>query len=99
MPFTAHTLAFLTDLLGAERVSTRQADRAAHAQDESAHGPCPPEVVVWPQNAQEISAILLHADAQRVPVTPWSGGSSLEGNPIPVQGGILNPGKVLPEES
>jgi D-lactate dehydrogenase (cytochrome) len=89
MPLASHTLAFLTELLGAERVSTRQADREAHAQDESAHGPCPPEVVVWPENAQEISAILRHANAQRVPVTPWSGGSSLEGNPIPVQGGIL----------
>jgi D-lactate dehydrogenase (cytochrome) len=45
--------------------------------------------VVWPQTAQEISAVLKHANQQRIPVTPWSGGSSLEGNPIPVQGGIL----------
>jgi D-lactate dehydrogenase (cytochrome) len=45
--------------------------------------------VVWPQNAQEISVILKRANERHIPVTPWSGGSSLEGNPIPVQGGIL----------
>lgn len=89
MAITNETLDFLTNLLGPDRVSTRQADLDAHAQDESFHGPHPPDVVVWPQNAQEISAILKHANEKRIPVTPWSGGSSLEGNPIPVHGGIL----------
>ena len=89
MPINAQTLEFLINLLGPDRVSTRQADLDAHAQDESFHQPHPPEVVVWPQTAQEISAILRHANAHRIPVTPWSGGSSLEGNPIPVSGGIL----------
>ncbi|MBC7262701.1 MAG: FAD-binding oxidoreductase [Chloroflexi bacterium] len=89
MAITNETIAFLTNLLGPDRVSTRQADLDAHAQDESFHDPHPPDVVVWPQNAQEISAILKHANEKRIPVTPWSGGSSLEGNPIPVHGGIL----------
>jgi D-lactate dehydrogenase (cytochrome) len=89
MPVSPETVAFLTDLLGPERVSTRQADLDAHAQDESAHDPHPPDVVAWPRNASEISAILKHANDRSIPVTPWSGGSSLEGNPIPVRGGIL----------
>ncbi len=89
MTISSETLEFLTNLLGPDRVSTRQADLDAHSRDESFHPPHPPEVVVWPQNAQEISAILRHANAQRIPVTPWSGGSSLEGNPIPVYGGIV----------
>jgi D-lactate dehydrogenase (cytochrome) len=89
MSIAAETLGFLSNLLGSDRVSTRQADLEAHSQDESFHEPHPPEVVVWPQNAQEISAILKHANEQGIPVTPWSGGSSLEGNPIPVKGGIL----------
>ena len=80
---------FLTDMLGPERVSTKLPDREAHSQDESFHEPHLPDVVVWPENAREISAILKYANAQRIPVTPWSGGSSLEGNPIPVRGGIL----------
>jgi len=89
MTITSETLEFLTNLLGPDRVSTRQADLDAHSQDESFHPPHPPEVVVWPQNAQEISAILQHANEHRIPVTPWSGGSSLEGNPIPVYGGVV----------
>jgi D-lactate dehydrogenase (cytochrome) len=79
----------MVNLLGAGRVSTRETDLAAHAQDESFHTPHPPDVVVWPENTQEISAILAYADQERLPVTPYSGGSSLEGNPIPVHGGIL----------
>ncbi len=89
MTISSETLEFLTNLLGPDRVSTRQADLDAHSRDESFHPPHPPEVVVWPQNAPEISAILQHANAQRIPVTPWSGGSSLEGNPIPVYGGVV----------
>lgn len=79
----------LEKLLGSDRVSIREADLSAHAQDESFHGPHPPDVVVWPESAAEISAILAYANQERLPVTPWSGGSSLEGNPIPVFGGIL----------
>jgi FAD/FMN-containing dehydrogenase len=29
------------------------------------------------------------ADAKRIPVTPWGAGTSLEGNPIPVEAGIV----------
>jgi len=89
MPVSSDTLEFLTNLLSPDRVSMRQADLEAHSQDESFHDPHPPDVIVWPQNAQEIGAILKHANEQLIPVTPWSGGSSLEGNPIPVRGGIL----------
>ena len=53
------------------------------------HEPRLAEVVVWPETAEEVSAILKHANEKRIPVTPWGGGSSLEGNPIPVVGGIL----------
>jgi len=89
MSIPPETVDFLITVLGPERVSTRQADLEAHSQDESFHTPHPPDVVVWPEKAQEISAILKHANKKRIPVTPWSGGSSLEGNPIPVRGGIL----------
>jgi D-lactate dehydrogenase (cytochrome) len=33
--------------------------------------------------------VLAWANANRVPVTAWGGGSSLEGNPIPVRGGVV----------
>ena len=82
-------LDFLVDLLGPDHVSVTDADRDAHSQDESFHPPHRPDAVVWPENAQQISRILQYANEHYIPVTPWSGGSSLEGNPIPVKGGIL----------
>ncbi|MBK9050902.1 MAG: FAD-binding oxidoreductase [Chloroflexi bacterium] len=35
-----------------------------------------------------MSAILQLANAHCVPVTPWGVGTSLEGNPVPLYGGI-----------
>jgi len=69
-----------------ERVSTKEADLEAHSVDESFHEGHEPEVVVWPESAAEVSEILKFANQRRIPVTPRSGGSSLEGNPIPIQG-------------
>jgi D-lactate dehydrogenase (cytochrome) len=46
------------------------------------------EVVVWPVTAGQVADVLRIANDNRIPVTPWSAGSSLEGNPIPLFGGI-----------
>jgi D-lactate dehydrogenase (cytochrome) len=44
--------------------------------------------VVWPGSTQEVSRVLRFANRQRIPVTPWGAGTSLEGNPIPLHGGL-----------
>ena len=85
----AEDIEYLQSIVSPERVSVKKADLDAHSQDESFHEPHQPEAVVWPESAEEISAILRYANQRRIPVTPWSGGSSLEGNPIPVRGGIV----------
>jgi D-lactate dehydrogenase (cytochrome) len=72
-----------------ERLSTSVYDQQTHARDESFCAPHDPEVVIWPKTTAEISRILAWANAERVPVTAWGGGSSLEGNPIPLHGGIV----------
>jgi D-lactate dehydrogenase (cytochrome) len=82
-------LEFLNELLGPGDVSTTDADLDAHSQDESFHSPHRADVVVWPRSAHQISGLLKFANEHRIPVTPWGGGSSLEGNPIPVKEGIL----------
>jgi D-lactate dehydrogenase (cytochrome) len=80
----------LAALIGdVERVSVSAADREAHSRDESFHEACLPDVVIWPESAEEIGRVLRWANQRRVHVTPWSGGSSLEGNPIPTRGGVL----------
>jgi D-lactate dehydrogenase (cytochrome) len=79
----------LIAIVGAENVSSRGPDLEAHSVDESCIDPHLPEVVVWPSTTEQVAAILRYANERRIPVSPWSGGSSLEGNPVAVQGGIL----------
>ena len=80
---------YLISVVGAEHVSVTAVDREQHARDQSFHEAHLPTAVVWPASAPEISAILKYANQHRLPVTPWGAGSSLEGNPIPVCGGIV----------
>lgn len=86
---TPDNLTYLRSVVGEEYVSIKDADRDQHARDQSFHEAHRPEVVIWPASAEEISAILRYANRHRIPVTPWGAGTSLEGNPIPLYGGIV----------
>lgn len=79
----------LRKLVGADNLSTGESQLNLHSEDQSFHEPHLPEVVVWPTEAQQVADILKLANEHNVPVTPWGVGSSLEGNPIPLHGGIL----------
>jgi D-lactate dehydrogenase (cytochrome) len=46
-------------------------------------------VILWPTSAEEVQKVLVLANDHKIPVTPWGAGTSLEGNPIPVEGGIV----------
>ncbi len=86
---TDRELDFIKGIVGPERMSTGPSVLDLHGKDESAHPLRRPEVVVWPLRAGEISQIIKMANQKRIPVTPWGAGTSLEGNPIPVEGGIV----------
>jgi D-lactate dehydrogenase (cytochrome) len=45
--------------------------------------------VIWPQTAEEVAAVVKYANDNRFPIVGWGSGSSLEGNPIPIQRGIV----------
>lgn len=79
----------LQAIVGADNVSLRGADLEAHSVDESWYEPCLPEVIVWPSSTAQVADVLRLANERGIPVVPWSGGSSLEGNPIPTRGGIV----------
>jgi D-lactate dehydrogenase (cytochrome) len=81
-------LSALAELLP-DRCSTRAADLEAASHDASSLPPARPEVVVWPLSTDEVAAVVRLARAHGVAVTARGGGSSLEGNPIPVRGGIV----------
>ncbi len=71
------------------RSSTRPADLDAAARDASSLEPARPDAVAWPLATEEVAAIVRLAAAHGVPLTARGAGSSLEGNPIPVAGGIV----------
>lgn len=78
----------LQQFIDKERVTANPTMLAQHGRDESYHQECPPEVVVFPISTEEVSQIMRFAYRHRIPVTPFGLGTSLEGNAIPVQGGI-----------
>lgn len=78
----------LVGLLGSERVTTNPTVLEHHSHDESYHTPRLPDVVVFPQNANEVSQIMKLANEKRIAVTPFGLGTSLEGHVIPYNGGI-----------
>lgn len=79
----------LQELLTPDRVSDNETVLAGHSEDESYHAPHFPDVVVFPETAEEISDIIKLANKRKTPVIPFGLGSSLEGNAIPYQQGIV----------
>lgn len=90
MPDRRYDCGFLSDIVPADRVTTERTRLEQYSQDASnQHEPALPDAVVWPHTADEIAEILSSANDRNIPVTPWSGGSGLEGNAIPVAGGVV----------
>lgn len=86
---TPELLAALTAIVGTDRLSTTTADRDHHSRDQSSHTSALPDVVLWPETTDEVSAVLRLADANRIPVVGWGAGTSLEGQPVPTHGGFV----------
>ncbi|HZQ08301.1 MAG TPA: FAD-binding oxidoreductase [Anaerolineae bacterium] len=82
-------LRVLTSIVGEEFVSAKTAEREHHAHDQSFHNAHLPAVVIFPERTEQVSAILRYANECEIPVTAWGAATSLEGNPIPLYGGIV----------
>lgn len=86
---TPEDIAYLKQAIGESHVSTGESNLDLHSKDESYHEPHRPDVVVWPQKTEDVVTAVKLADRKGYAVTPWCAGTSLEGNPIPVKGGIV----------
>ncbi|XP_012868225.1 PREDICTED: probable D-lactate dehydrogenase, mitochondrial isoform X2 [Dipodomys ordii] len=75
-------------VVGDPHVSTAAAVREHHGQDESVHRCQPPDAVVWPQSAEQVSRLAALCYSQRVPMVPFGTGTGLEGGVCAVQGGV-----------
>jgi D-lactate dehydrogenase (cytochrome) len=71
-----------------DRVTDDEAVIREHGQDISHHPGRAPDAVVFPDSRAEVETILRWANEERVPVTPYGSGTSVEGHVIPVRGGI-----------
>ncbi|OIK06616.1 2-hydroxy-acid oxidase [Bacillus sp. MUM 116] len=78
----------LRNILPEDQVTVNPTVLEQHSKDESYHTPHLPDVVVFPNSKEEVSAVLKFANEHEIPVTPFGFGSSLEGHVIPYQGGI-----------
>ncbi len=86
---TKQNIKDLESMVEPDRFSTGESYLDLHAKDQSRHPPTRPEAVIWPISRTEVSNILRYANEYTIPVTGWGAGSSLEGNPIPVQKGLV----------
>lgn len=79
----------LKQILSPERVLVGTQILEDYAHDELAEIEAYPEVVVEPETAGEVSAVMRLAYARRIPVTPRGSGTGLCGAAVPKEGGIL----------
>jgi glycolate oxidase len=78
----------LQDITGAAFVFTDQETRNQYGHDETENYVFPPNVVVKPASAQEISAILKVANQHHIPVTAIGGQTGLSGGALSIHQGI-----------
>ena len=71
------------------RVSTDTETLQVYSHDEGPHAAHRPDAVVHAESTADVAAVLEACRNRGVAVTPRSGGSSIEGNPIPVAGGVV----------
>lgn len=77
----------LTTLLG-QRATRSKSELDQHGRSETHFPLMPPEMVVYPENTAEVSAILRLCAAHGIPVVGYGAGTSLEGQAQSPHGGV-----------
>ncbi|MGC0222567.1 FAD-binding oxidoreductase [Pseudooceanicola nitratireducens] len=77
----------LSKLLG-DRITRSKSELETHGASESYFPLTLPDAVAYPENTQEVSALVTICAAHSVPVIGWGAGTSLEGQAQAFQGGI-----------
>ena len=81
-------LEFFHKILPATRILNDGENIRRCASDETEDFVFPPEVVLQPESAEEISKILAYCNTHYIPVTPRGAGTGLSGGALPVFGGV-----------
>jgi len=72
-----------------DRLSTSTGVRDHHGKDESWHHPHRPDAVVFPNSTEEVAEVVRICARHNTPVIAYGTGTSLEGNVIPHEGGVV----------
>jgi D-lactate dehydrogenase (cytochrome) len=83
----ASVAASLNAIVGA-RVTTARGALDLHGRSEAYHAAAAPDIVVFPENTQEVRRIVELCARSGMPVVPFGAGTSLEGNASAVHGGV-----------
>ncbi|MCK5826988.1 FAD-binding protein, partial [Candidatus Bipolaricaulota bacterium] len=88
---TQEDIAIFCGIVGERSTIYNDPDRLApYSSDESGHGhAAEPEVVVKPQNTDQVSRIVEYCNMQHIPITARGAGSGLAGGAIPLFGGVV----------
>ncbi len=70
------------------RLHLGEAMRLQHGSSESHFEPALPDAVVFAHSTEEVVALVLLCNEHLVPLIPFGAGTSIEGNTIPVRGGV-----------
>ncbi|ODV92215.1 hypothetical protein CANCADRAFT_802 [Tortispora caseinolytica NRRL Y-17796] len=83
-------IAEFTQLLGADAVSTDDDDLKRHGYSEWStwNTDVNPSVIVYPRSTEQVSQIAKICSKHKLPMVPYSGGTSLEGNISAPYGGV-----------
>ncbi len=78
----------LSSVVGKDNIFFDEETLNIYSHDETEDLTFPPDIVVKPSSAVQVSEILKLANNAKIPVTPRGGGTGLSGGALPVYGGI-----------
>lgn len=80
--------AALVEVLSAGQVRRDASTLESYAEDESDSGVYPPDLVVFPESTEQVSAVFRTCQALGVPFTPCGARSGKSGGSLPLLGGV-----------
>jgi glycolate oxidase len=92
LPVTEKVVEDLAAVLGTSGITTDREKRRACSIDETIprfEREYVAEAVCFPENTEQVSAVLKYANEHRIPVTPRGAGTGLSGGAVPACGGIV----------
>ena len=78
----------ISEIVGPDNLTHRIEDLHCYSYDGTAR-PHLPDLVVFPNTAEQISEIMKLASTHRIPVVPRGAGTGMTGGNVPVAGGIV----------